>query len=487
MVTKDLNQLELDADIISNKFNPLAFCIKLTAPSGSFAMIADIISKSGAELGDTKVLESNQETVQREIHFSSTTIHAREIISKLHDLPGVHINDVINEVYTTHIGGKIGIQLKTEVNNQKDLSIVYTPGVAEVCRTIQKQPELVYNLTIKKNSVAVVTDGSAVLGLGNIGAAAGLPVMEGKAMLFKMLADVDAYPICLSTQDPDEIVAAVKAIAPGFGGINLEDIAAPKCFEIEQRLQNELDIPIFHDDQHGTAVVVLAALINAIKVVNKKFENLKVVIMGAGAAGVACAKILLFAGIRNIIVTDTKGIVYTGRADMNSAKEELAKLTNPEMIKGTISDAIKGADVFIGVSGPNLLSVENVKLMAKDNIVFALSNPDPEIKPEIAKPYVRIMATGRSDYPNQINNVLCFPGLFRGLLDSHATTVTEKMKYAAAKAIASRVEDYELNENFIIPNIFNKQVASAVASAVADAACEDRVTKVIPEVDLKLI
>ncbi len=482
---QELNQIQ--NDFINNKFNPQAYCIKLTAQKGSFSNIAEIISKSGGELGDTKVLESNQETVKREIHFSSNTIQAREIISKLHDLPGIQINDVVNEVYTTHIGGKIEIKLKTEVNNQKDLSVVYTPGVAEVCRTIHQQPELAYNLTIKKNSVAVVTDGSAVLGLGNIGPSAGMPVMEGKAMLFKMLADVDAYPICLDVSTPDEIVKVVKAIAPGFGGINLEDIAAPKCFEIEQRLQNELDIPIFHDDQHGTAVVVLAALLNAVKVVNKKMEDLKVVIMGAGAAGVACAKILLFAGIRNIIVTDRNGILYSGRSDMNPAKEELAKLTNPEKLKGSASIAIKGADVFIGVSGPNLITAEDVKSMAKNNIVFALSNPDPEIKPEIAKPFVKVMATGRSDYPNQINNVLCFPGLFRGLLDSHATTVTEKMKYAAAKAIAGIVQDYELSETYIVPNIFNKQVSVAVASAVADVACEDRVTKTIPEVDLKLI
>lgn len=481
---KDLNNLE---EITNNKFNPHAYCINLIAPNGSFSNVASIISSCGGTLGDTKVLENIQDQIKREIHFTSNTIQAREIISKLHDLPGVHISDVVNEVYTAHIGGKIGVYLKTEVNNQKDLSIVYTPGVAEVCRTIQKQPELAYNLTIKKNSVAVVTDGSAVLGLGNIGSLAGLPVMEGKAMLFKMLGDVDAYPICLSTQDPDEIVAAVKAIAPGFGGVNLEDIAAPKCFEIEQRLQNELDIPIFHDDQHGTAVVVLAALLNAVKVVNKKLETLKVLIMGSGAAGIACAKILLFAGIRNIIITDTKGVVYTGRKDMNPAKEEIAKLTNPEKLTGSAKEAMIGADVFIGVSGPNLITVEDVKSMAKDAIVFALSNPDPEIKPELAKPYVKVMATGRSDYPNQINNVLCFPGLFRGLLDSNATTVTEKMKYAAAKAIAEIVKEYELNENFIIPNIFNKQVAAAVASAVADAAFEDRVTKVIPEVDLKLI
>ena len=468
-------------------FNPQIYCIKLNSPSNSFPEIAEIINNCNGYIGDIKVIESNQNFVNREVHFTATTIQAREIISKLHDVPGVHIIDVQNEVYNTHIGGKIAIKLKKEVNDYQDLSVVYTPGVAEVCRTIYEDPKLAYNLTIKRNSVAVITDGSAVLGLGNIGPYAGMPVMEGKSMLFKMLADVDAYPICLSTQDPDEIVKTVKAISPGFGGINLEDIAAPKCFEIERRLQNELDIPVFHDDQHGTAVVVLAALLNATKVVNKKFEELKVVITGAGAAGISCAKILLYAGIRNIIVTDRSGAIYMDRKEMNTAKEEIAQLTNPNKQKGVISDVIKGADVFIGVSGPNLITSDDVKSMASDPIIFALSNPDPEIRPELAKPYVKVMATGRSDYPNQINNVLCFPGFFRGLLDSHATTVTEKMKCAAAQAIASIVHDYELNENYIIPSIFNKKVASVVASAVTDAACEDRVIKNIPEVDLMIV
>ncbi|MBI3591561.1 MAG: NAD-dependent malic enzyme [Candidatus Melainabacteria bacterium] len=483
---KELKTKELQEQTAST-FNPQLYCLRLSSPSGSFSDIAAIINQCGGHIGDIKVIESNQKFVTRDVHFSGSTIQAREIISKLHDMPGTQIVDVQNEVYNTHIGGKIAIQLKTEVKNYKDLSIVYTPGVAEVCRTIQQDQRLAYNLTIKGNSVAVVTDGSAVLGLGNIGPYAGMPVMEGKAMLFKMLADIDAYPICLDAKTPDEIVHAVKAIAPGFGGINLEDIAAPKCFEIERRLQNELDIPVFHDDQHGTAVVVSAALFNAVKVVNKKLEDLEIVITGAGAAGISCAKMLLYSGARNIIVTDRNGAIYMGRKEMNTAKEELANLTNPSKQKGSISDVIKGADVFIGVSGPNLITVDDVKSMAGDPIVFALSNPDPEIRPELAKPYVKVMATGRSDYPNQINNVLCFPGFFRGLLDSYATTVTEKMKYAAACAIASNVQDYELSETYIIPSIFNKQVAASVASAVADAAFEDRVTKVIPEVDLKLV
>lgn len=468
-------------------FNPQLYCLRLTSPSGSFSDITTIINQHGVHIGDIKVIEENKNFVTREVHFSGSAIQAREIISKLKDLPGTQLLDVQNEVYNTHIGGKIAVQLKTQVKDYRDLSIVYTPGVAEVCKTIHQDQRLAYNLTIKRNSVAVVTDGSAVLGLGNIGPYAAMPVMEGKAMLFKMLAGIDAYPICLDAKSPDEIVQVVKAIAPGFGGINLEDIAAPKCFDIERRLQNELDIPIFHDDQHGTAVVVLAALLNAIKVVDKKLMDLEVVITGAGAAGVSVAKILLFAGVRNIIVTDRSGAIYMGRKEMNTSKEELAQLTNSDRQKGTISDVIKGADVFIGVSGPDLISVDDIRSMAKDSIIFALSNPDPEIKPELVKPYVRVMATGRSDYPNQINNVLCFPGFFRGLLDSCATRVTEKMKYNAAVAIASIVQDFELNEGYIIPSIFNRQVASTVASAVADAAFEERVTKQVPEVDLKLV
>lgn len=383
--------------------------------------------------------------------------------------------------------GKIQVVSTKPCETQRDLSLAYSPGVAEPCLEIQRVPSKAYTYTAKGNLVAVVTNGTAVLGLGNIGPLAAKPVMEGKGVLFKKFADIDVFDIELNALDPKEVVRAVQALEPTFGGINLEDIRSPDCFYIEEELRKTMKIPVFHDDQHGTAVVVTAALFNAVKVVGKKLEDLEIAITGAGAAGVSCAKMLLFAGVRNIIVTDRNGAIYMGRKEMNPAKEELASLTNQERQKGAISDVIKGADVFIGVSGPNLVSVDDIKSMAKDPIVFALSNPDPEIKPELAKPYVRIMATGRSDYPNQINNVLCFPGLFRGLLDSYATTVTEKMKYAAAKAIASIVQDYELSESYIIPNIFNKHVAPAVASAVADAAFEDRVTKVIPEVDLKLI
>lgn len=480
LITKNL------LDFLPKVFNPQTYILRLLSPGGYFSEVAVIINSCGAKLGDVKVIERSQNLVTRDVHFTGTVLQAREIILKLKALPGTQVIDVQNEVYNSHVGGKITIQPKLEIKNYHNLSIVYTPGVAEVCKTIYDEPKLAYNLTTKRNSVAVITDGSAVLGLGNLGPFAALPVMEGKAMLFKLLADVDAYPVCLDAKSPDEIIQAVKAIAPGFGGINLEDIAAPKCFEIERRLQNELDIPVFHDDQHGTAVVVLAALLNAVKVVTKKLEDIEVVITGAGAAGVSVAKMLLYAGVRNIIVTDRNGAIYMGRKEMNSAKEELARLTNPNKEKGALSDVIKGADVFVGVSGPDLIGVDDIKSMAKDPIVFALSNPDLEIRPELARPYAKVLATGRSDYPNQINNVLCFPGFFRGLLDSFATRVTEKMKYNAAKAIASIVQDYELSENYIIPSIFNKNVSAAVASAVVDAAFEDRVTKSIPEVDLKL-
>jgi len=352
-----------------------------------------------------------------------------------------------------------------------DLSAAYTPGVARICQAIHNEPLAVWSLTIKGNTVAVVTDGTAVLGLGDIGPEAALPVMEGKAQLFKEFGGVDAWPICLDTKDTDEIVRTVKAIAPVFGGINLEDIAAPRCFEIEERLKNELDIPVFHDDQHGTAVVVLAGVFNALKIVGKKAEDLRVVLLGAGAAGVACTKILMSVGVKDIIGCDRAGALYKGRTEhMNPVKVWYAENTNPRQVKGTIGDAIEGADLFLGLSGPGLITVDDLKKMNRDPIVFAMANPDPEIGPEEAAPYVRVMATGRSDYPNQINNVLCFPGLFRGLLDAHATTVNEEMKIAAARAIAAAVPERELHEEYIIPSVFNRQVARAVARAVADVA-----------------
>jgi malate dehydrogenase (oxaloacetate-decarboxylating) len=349
--------------------------------------------------------------------------------------------------------------------------MAYTPGVARVCLAIHEDPQRAFALTIKQNTVAVVTDGSAVLGLGNIGPEAALPVMEGKAMLFKEFAGVDAFPVCLATRDPDRIVETVKLIAPVFGGINLEDIAAPRCFEIEERLRQELAIPVFHDDQHGTAVVVLAALINAVRVVKKRLANLRVVVTGVGAAGTATIKILMSSGVRDIIGVDEHGAIYPAReAGMDFMKRWVASATNPRKVKGPLSEAVKGADVFIGLSVPGILTVRDVKRMAKRPIVFAMANPVPEIQPELAERHVAVMATGRSDYPNQINNVLCFPGFFRGLLDSRARMVSDEMKLAAARAIAGCVSDAELSPEYIIPSVFNKSVAPTVAQGVANAA-----------------
>jgi len=373
--------------------------------------------------------------------------------------------------FQMHVGGKIEVRSKVPLKDYDDLSMAYTPGVARISQAIAADMELAHSLTIKRNSVAIVSDGTAVLGLGNVGPYAAMPVMEGKAMLFKEFGQVDAYPICLSTQDPARIIDTVKAIAPGFGGICLEDIAAPQCFEIEDTLRRELDIPVFHDDQHGTAAVALAALVNAAKVVGKDISAMRMVVLGAGAAGVACSKAILAAGIGDIIVCDRAGAIYNGRAaGMNPSKQWIAENTNRERIRVSAKDALRGADAFLGVSGPNLLSSGDIRAMASDPIVFALSNPTPEIMPEDSAPYVRVMATGRSDYPNQINNVLCFPGLFRGLLDSGSRKVTQEMITAASYAIAGVVSERELTDGVVIPSVFDSRVAPAVAKAVSGIA-----------------
>lgn len=379
-----------------------------------------------------------------------------------------------------HQGGKIEVCSKIVIKGLDDLTMVYTPGVARVCTAIHNDPNLVYDLTIKKNSVAVVTDGTAVLGLGDIGPQAAMPVMEGKAMLFKTFGSVDAFPICLNTKDPDEIVAAVKWIAPGFGGINLEDISAPRCFEIERRLRKELDIPVFHDDQSGTAVVILSGLINALKITGKKMEDICVVVSGLGAAGVASINLLLATGVGQITGCDRAGALYKGRKEnMNPVKEELAERTNPRKLRGALAKVINGADVFIGVSDGHVLNVKDVKKMEKDAIVFAMANPVPEIMPEEAQRYVRVMATGRSDYHNQINNVLCFPGLFRGVLGCRAREINLDMLLAAADAIAGSVASGELMEDYIIPSVFNPKVSENVAYAVSEAAIKTGVAKMV--------
>lgn len=374
--------------------------------------------------------------------------------------------------------GKISVVSKVKVETREDLSLAYTPGVAEPCRKINEDEENVYKYTSKGNIVAVVTDGSAVLGLGNIGPKAGLPVMEGKAVLFKEFANVDAFPICLDTQDVDEIVNVVKLIAPGFGGINLEDIGAPRCFEVEEKLKKILDIPVFHDDQHGTAIVVMAGLINALKIVEKKLEDIKVVVNGAGAAGTAIAKLLISSGVKNLIAVDKVGILYRGMEKIDDAKTALAEISNPDNIQGSLADALVGADVFIGVSAPGILKAEMVKTMNKDSIVFAMANPTPEIMPDVAKAAgVRVIGTGRSDFPNQINNVLAFPGIFRGALDVRAKEINEEMKIAAAYAIAESISSEELNEDNVIPSALDRKIAANVAESIAKVARETGVAR----------
>jgi malate dehydrogenase (oxaloacetate-decarboxylating) len=383
----------------------------------------------------------------------------------------VKILNVTDRTFMVHHGGKIELRNKIPLKTREDLSMAYTPGVARVCMAIHEDRERVYDLTIKRNTVAVVTDGTAVLGLGDIGPEAAMPVMEGKAMLFKEFGGVDAFPICLSTKEPEQIISIIKGIAPGFGGINLEDISSPRCFEIEERLKKELDIPVFHDDQHGTAVVIYAGLLNALKVVDKRLSDIRVAVCGLGAAGMSSICLLLSAGVGQVIGCDSSGILYRGRKEnMNPMKEQLAKQTNPEKLRGSISRAMKGADVFLGLSKGCVLHAKDVKNMARDPIVFAMANPDPEIMPEEAKKYAKVVATGRSDYPNQINNVLCFPGLFRGVLDCHAREINDDMLFAAANAIASVVAEEERGEDYIIPSVFNRSIPEKVANAVREAA-----------------
>jgi malate dehydrogenase (oxaloacetate-decarboxylating) len=411
--------------------------------------------------------------------------HWERILRSIGSIRGSRVLDYSDRTFEMHRGGKIEQHNKYPLKTRDDLSMAYTPGVARVCTEIAGDRAKAFEYTIKKNTVAVVTDGTAVLGLGDIGPEAAMPVMEGKAMLFKEFAQVDAFPIALDTHDPDKIVEAVKLIAPGFGGINLEDISAPRCFEIEDRLRSEIDIPVFHDDQHGTAVVVMAALFNALKIVGKPIESLRVVMLGLGAAGIACTKMMLNAGVTDIIGCDRRGAISTARDDyasdgMPAIKRWFAETTNPDRVQGGPNDVLEGADLFIGLSGPGLVDAESLAGMSRDAIVFAMANPTPEVMPEDAERHVRIMATGRSDYPNQINNVLCFPGIFRGALDAGAPAITEEMKLAAAKGIAAVVTDEDLNEDYIIPSVFDRDVAPAVAAAVvaeAKAAGIARVTE----------
>ncbi len=396
--------------------------------------------------------------------------HAERIRAAVESVDGVHVHRWSDRTFLLHLKGKLEVQSTVPLATRDDLSMAYTPGVARVCRAIADNPDDARRLTIKGNTVAIVTDGSAVLGLGNIGAEASMPVMEGKAVLFKHFAGIDAWPVCLDVSDVDEIVRVVKAIAPVYGGINLEDIAAPRCFEIEERLKEALDIPVFHDDQHGTAIVVLAAMHNALKLVGKRLEDVTVAMSGAGAAGVAITKLLLNEGVRDIVVADSRGILGSDREGLDGSKAWLAENTNKDARTGDLKAAIVGADVFIGVSGPDVLKPADLAVMAEDSIVFALANPDPEVDPIGAREYAAVVATGRSDHPNQINNVLAFPGVFRGALDARARFITEEMKVAAARALADVIEPDELKASYIVPSPFDERVVPAVAAAVREEA-----------------
>jgi malate dehydrogenase (oxaloacetate-decarboxylating) len=438
---------------------------------GAFAELAHAIGDAGGSLGAIDLVRVESGKKVRDVTVDAASAdHIESIVAAVRTVTGVEVEHVSDRTFLLHLGGKIEMASKAPLKTRDDLSMAYTPGVARVCRAIAEDPAKVWNLTIKQNTVAVVTDGTAVLGLGDIGAEAAMPVMEGKAMLFKEFAGVDAWPICLATKDVDEIVAAVAAIAPGFGGINLEDISAPRCFEIESRLQERLDIPVFHDDQHGTAVVTMAAFLNALRLVGKRPEDVRVVLTGVGAAGVATTEMLLHAGVREIIGCDRRGALHRGRDDLGPWKARFAERTNPDDFAGTADEALAGADVYIGLSGPAAVSRDAIASMAEGAVVFAMANPTPEVSPEEIEGLAAVVATGRSDYPNQINNVLAFPGIFRGALDVRASTINEEMKLAAAEAIAAVIKPEELSPEYVIPSVFNREVAPLVAAAVAAAA-----------------
>jgi malate dehydrogenase (oxaloacetate-decarboxylating) len=445
---------------------------------GAFADLARAIADAGGLLGAIDLVRVEDGTKVRDVTVLATDAsHADAITGACQGVPGVEVETVSDRTFLLHLGGKIHMNGNLPVKTRDDLSMAYTPGVARVCQAIAADPESAWNLTIKRNSVAVVTDGTAVLGLGDIGPAAAMPVMEGKALLFKEFGGVDAWPICLDTTDPGEIVAAVAAIAPGFGGINLEDISAPRCFEIERRLREQLDIPVFHDDQHGTAVVVLAAFLSALRVVGKRIEDVRVVVSGVGAAGVAVTETLQAAGVTNVVGCDSRGAIHRGRPDLNDVKTQYAERTNPEGLTGSADDVLAGADVFIGLSRPGAVSVEGIARMADDAIVFAMANPAPEVAPEAIADLAAVIATGRSDYPNQINNVLAFPGIFRGALDVRASAITTGMEVAAGHAIAAVIAEHELAPDYIVPSVFNRTVVPSVADAVAAAADLDGVAR----------
>ncbi len=458
-----------------------SFTLRLEIPNkvGVLAQVMSAISEAGGDVGAIDIVQAGREAIIRDVTVSAgDEAHSQDIVDKVRKLTEVRVINVSDRTFLLHLGGKISITGKIPLKTRDQLSMAYTPGVTRVSNAIAEDHHKAFSLTMKSNMIAIVSDGSAVLNLGNIGPEAALPVMEGKAMLFKEFGQVDAFPICLATQDTEQIIQTIKAIAPGFGGISLEDISAPRCFEIEERLIEELDIPVLHDDQHSTAVVVLAALLNALKVTGKRINEIKVVVSGAGASGIASSKILLASGVQHIIGCDRIGAIYKGRSEgMNPTKEWYANHTNPGNEKGTLGEAIRGADVFLGLSESASLGIEELKKMNRDAIVFALAGRASEIMAEEVAPYVKVMATDRSDQPNQINNVLCFPGIFRGALDCRARVINEGMKLAAARAIQNIISDEELVADYIVPSVFDRRVANAVARAVVEAAYETGVAR----------
>ena len=452
--------------------------VHLDDEPGAFAALAGAIADVGGNLDAIDLVRVEGDKKVRDVVVLATdSDHASRIVAAVQALPGVRVEHASDRTFLMHLGGKMEAQATIPLQTRDDLSMAYTPGVARVCLAIAEDPAAAWSLTVKGNTVAIVSDGTAVLGLGDIGPAAAMPVMEGKAILFKEFGGVDAWPICLDTKDADEIVAIVKALAPGFGGINLEDISAPRCFEIERQLDDALDIPVFHDDQHGTAIVTLAALMNALQIVDRSLEDVTIVVAGVGAAGLAVTDILLDAGATNVIGCDRAGALYEGRPDLTDVKLAYAARTNPQRLTGSADEVLRGADVFIGLSGPGAVSTDGVLGMSDDAIVFAMANPVPEVNPEAVAAKAAVLATGRSDYPNQINNVLAFPGVFRGALDARATRITPRMRAAAAAALAATIPPAELSADYIVPSVFNRSVAPAIAAAVRRTAEEDGVAR----------
>jgi len=463
--------METNPEYSPSASNSITVRVDISNQPGMLAKVTSVIGEKGGNIGAIDIVRAEKEELTRDITVNTRSDdHAQSILQALRAIDGVDVVNVSDRTFLLHLGGKLEVESKSPLKTRDQLSMAYTPGVARVCEAVEDTPEDAHRLTVKNNTVAVVSDGTAVLGLGDIGAKAAIPVMEGKAQLLKEFAGVNGFPICLDTTDVDEIVNTVRRLAPVFGGINLEDIAAPRCFAIEERLKEELDIPVFHDDQHGTAVVTAGALLNALRIVEKAPEEVTVVMSGIGAAGTAVTEMLLQMGVETVVGVDSEGPVTPQRDDLDDAKERYLEMTSPAVEGDTLSEVLDGADVFIGLSAPDILDAADLKRMAPDPIVFAMANPRPEIMPEVAYPHVSVMATGRSDYPNQINNVLCFPGLFKGVLGCRASGITSEMKIAAAEAIAGTIDDQSLTADYIIPSVFDKDVVSRVASAVSEAA-----------------